>query len=152
MYSDLVCHNYCLWWWRSYTWLWLHGFYYWYWERNNRLHFSNCIWMLRVVEGPRGKERCVARWAQILDVLLVCHILHDLHGIPNTGWWHHAVTPMCNIPVKEEIFLPLCEPHLPLMPWYQNMQLQGSRPVLWPGWACCLRAAPQAAERLLVTN
>lgn len=60
----------------------------------------------------------------------VCHILHDLHGMPNTGWWHHVVMPVCNIPVKKEIFMPLCEPHLPLMLWYQNVQLQGSRPVL----------------------
>lgn len=144
MYSDFVCCNYCLWWWRSYTWPWLHGLYYWYWETTmqqqqmqQQLHFSSCIWMLRVVEGPSTNIRCVT----------VCHILCDLHGMPNTRWWHHVVMPVWNIPVKKEIFLPFCGPHLPLMLWHLSGQLQGSRPVLWPGWACS-----QAAKWLLVTN
>lgn len=50
--------------------------------------------------------------------------------LTQSGWWHHVVMPTYSIPVMKEIFLRLCEPHLPLTLRYWNVQLQGNRPLL----------------------
>lgn len=54
--------------------------------------------------GTSGQRKIDGWVSTNIRCVTVCHILHDLHGMPNTGWWHHVAMPMCNIPVKKNFF------------------------------------------------
>ena len=104
------------------------------------------------IRGTSGQRKRHSRVSTTIRCITYCSFQYVIFCIifmgylTQSGWWHHVVTPSYNIPERKEIFLRLCEPHLLLMLQYQHVQLQGNRPLLRRGCACCLRAASQAAK------
>lgn len=86
--------------------------------------------------GSSGQRKMCGKVSPTVRCVAYCHFQYVIFCIifmgylRQSGWWHHVVMPTYSIPVMKEIFLRLCEPHLPLTLRYWNVQLQGNRPLL----------------------
>lgn len=88
-----------------------------------KLHLAVAAWALLLVLGSKQQvafqqlylnaqssrgalgQRRMHGWVSTnIRCVALCHILHDLHGMPDTGGWHHVVMPACNIPVRKNKF------------------------------------------------